>query len=85
MYGFINVISASIFSSLFKIDFKTIYDILQDEDPKNFSFSDQKLKWRHLEATKEQIEFSRIKSFYSFGSCSFDEPITDLQSLGLLQ
>ena len=85
MYGFINVIGACILASLHKLDFNTIYDILQDENPEDFRFSDQKFIWQKYEATKEQIEFSRIKSFISFGSCSFDEPLTDLLTLGLLQ
>lgn len=85
MYGFINVIGACLLTSLHKLDFNTIYDILQDENPEDFKFSDQKFVWKNYEATKEQLEFARIKSFYSFGSCSFDEPLTDLQTLGLLQ
>lgn len=85
MYGFINVIAACILTTIHKLDFKTIYDILQDEDSLNFKFTDQKFSWRNYDATKEQIEFSRIKSFISFGSCSFDEPLEDLTSLGLLQ
>ena len=85
MYGFINVIGASILTSIHKLDFDTIYEILSEEEPANFKFTDQKFIWRDYEATKEQIEFSRIKSFSSFGSCSFDEPLTDLESLGLLK
>ena len=85
MYGFINVISACVLTTVYKLDFKTIYDILQDEDPLNFKFIDQKFSWKNYEVTKEQIEFSRIKSFISFGSCSFDDPRADLASLGLLQ
>ena len=84
MYGFINVIGACILATIFKLDFKTIYDLLQDENPEDFIFSDQKFIWKTYEATKEQIEFSRIKSFNSFGSCSFDEPREDLRSLGLM-
>ena len=85
MYGFINVIGACILSSIHKLKFDTIYEILQDEEPLNFKFTDQKFSWRDYEATKEQIEFSRLKSFISFGSCSFDEPREDLKSLGLLK
>lgn len=85
MYGFINVIGACILTSIHKLDFETIYDILSDEEPSNFKFSEQKFSWRNYEATKEQIEFSRIKSFSSFGSCSFDDPRDDLESLGLLK
>ena len=85
MHGFINVIGASILTSIHKLDFDTIYEILSEEEPANFKFTDQKFIWRDYEATKEQIEFSRIKSFSSFGSCSFDEPLTDLESLGLLK
>ncbi len=31
-----------------------------------------------------QIEALRKKGIHSFGSCSFDEPIADLQKLGIL-
>ena len=85
MYGFINVISACVLASIHELDFTTIYEILQDENPENFKFSDQKFTWQKYEVTKEQIEFSRIKSFSSFGSCSFDDPRFDLQTLGLFQ
>ena len=85
MYGFINVIGACVLASLHKLDFNTIYEILSEENPENFKFLDQKFNWKNFEATKEQIEFSRGKFFTSFGSCSFDEPRTDLESLGLLK
>ncbi len=85
MYGFINVIGACILTSIHKLDFNTIYNILQDENPENFKFTDQKFVWTTFEATKEQIEFSRVKFFTSFGSCSFDEPREDLETLGLLK
>lgn len=83
MYGFINVIGACVLTAIHKLNFDTICDILIDEEPANFKFTDQKFIWGKFEASKEQIEFSRSKSFIAFGSCSFDEPRDDLESLGL--
>ena len=42
------------------------------------------LDWRGQEATQREIVSARRDFATSFGSCSFEEPVEDLKSLGLL-
>jgi hypothetical protein len=60
-------------------------DVMEDEFGEVFEFEPQSVKWRDdYELNIWQIEALRHKGVQSFGSCSFDEPIADLQKLGIL-
>jgi hypothetical protein len=50
-----------------------------------FRFDDQSITWRdEFVLNIWQIEALRKQGIQSFGSCSFDEPVADLQKLGVL-
>jgi len=60
-------------------------DVLEEEFDEVFRFSDQSISWRNeYRLNIWQLEALRKKGLHSFGSCSFDEPIADLQKLGIL-
>jgi len=60
-------------------------DVMEDEFDEVFKFENQSVTWRReYSLTARQIEALREKGIHSFGSCSFDEPIADLQKLGIL-
>lgn len=84
MNGFLNVFLAAGF---LKQDFQrsTIHKLLEDEQAENFAFEDDGVLWRqkHFLSTA-QLKTLREKNIISFGSCSFDEPVKDLQEIGIL-
>jgi hypothetical protein len=59
--------------------------IMEDEFEEVFKFEEQSAVWRdeHVLSTW-QLERIRMFGIQSFGSCSFDEPIEDLQKLSIL-
>ena len=60
-------------------------DVMEEEFDEVFRFEDQTATWREdFTLTARQIELLREKGIQSFGSCSFDEPVADLQKLGIL-
>jgi len=60
-------------------------DVMEEEFDEVFRFEDQSLTWRDdFTLNLRQINRLRTHGIQSFGSCSFDEPIADLQKLGIL-
>lgn len=80
MHGFLNVLMAAAFAWQGE---KNIEAIIAETDASAFTF-DGGAKWRGLELTAEQIKDARDNFMHSIGSCSFDEPVLELQALGLL-
>jgi hypothetical protein len=62
---------------------KQIEEMLDDEDPSSFSFTDDSFAWRDWKISAERIAIHR-ELVTSLGSCSFDEPREDLRALKLL-
>lgn len=60
-------------------------DVMEEEFNEVFRFEDQSVIWRDSFVLK-LWQLGRIRShgIQSFGSCSFEEPIADLQKLGIL-
>ena len=84
MHGFINVFGSAILAKVNDFSFETLVQMLNDEKPDSFIFSENTLSWKNYSVTSEEIK--KYRSFItSYGSCSFDEPIEDLQTLKLLK
>ena len=84
MNGFLNVFVAAAFLQQ-GYEPKLIDELLKDERADNFQFRDDGVLWRQeYFAHTAQLRSLRERSVISFGSCSFAEPIEDLQELGLL-
>jgi hypothetical protein len=84
MNGFINLFLATAFA---RAGFKPslLEEILEDEFEESFEFDDTGVLWRQEHfLSASQLKFVREKNIISFGSCSFEEPITDLQEINLL-
>jgi hypothetical protein len=77
MHGFLNVFIAAAIP-----EFAT--QILEEDNPRAFGFDDGGLWWHDLRVTCEELARVREDFAISFGSCSFEEPIRDLQELGWL-
>ena len=84
MHGFLNVFGAALLYYSKGLDETELAEILSDENPKNFSFSETEFRWKGHSVQKEEIHMLRTLSVTSFGSCSFDEPVEDLQELNLI-
>ena len=83
MHGFMNVFAAGILAYTSNLDETEIIEVLTDEDPYEFLFTENGLTWNENEITIGEIKAAREKLMLSYGSCSFDEPIDDLRSLEL--
>lgn len=84
MNGFLNVfLAAGFIRQGFKMS--VIHELLEDEMAENFVFDAGGILWRQeFLLTTAQIKNLRETGITSFGSCSFEEPIEDLQEIGLL-
>lgn len=77
MHGFLNVFLAA--AMLEHAD-----EILREEDPSAFRFDDDTASWRDVSVSTDALVTMRRTFASSFGSCSFEEPISDLRALGWL-
>ncbi|HTU45703.1 MAG TPA: hypothetical protein VMF91_11610 [Bryobacteraceae bacterium] len=80
MHGFVNVFLAAAFAWHGKAD---IAAVLAETDQDAFRFDDRAY-WRDLSLSTGQVAEARTQFAHSFGSCSFEEPIADLEQLGWL-
>lgn len=83
MHGFLNLFLMVGFA---REGFRTIMleDLMEEEFEEVFEFDDSGVTWRDNRLSFQQLERTRSDGIISFGSCSFDEPITDLREFGLL-
>lgn len=84
MNGFLNLFLATAFA---RYGFKPalLEEILEDEFEESYDFDETGVTWRREHfLNNSQIARTREQNIISFGSCSFEEPITDLQEIGLL-
>lgn len=84
MHGFFNVFGGAMLSYAHDLSNKQLMEILEEEDPDRFRFSDKELRWNDLSVSTHEIAELRDVALISFGSCSFDEPREDLRQLSLL-
>jgi hypothetical protein len=59
--------------------------VLREPAASAFRLDDEGLAWRQLRAATREIASARRDFSSSFGSCSFAEPVADLQKLGVLE
>lgn len=83
MHGFLNVFGAGVLASANGISQAEIQAILEEEQAEHFIFADDGFEWNGLRIAISEIKKARLFAT-SFGSCSFDEPKEDLQSIGIL-
>ena len=84
MHGFLNVFVASALLRAGAIDGDALEKVIGETDPAAFTFDDGAATWRGRRADIDAIERTRDRLLISFGSCSFTEPVEDLESLKLL-
>lgn len=84
MHGFLNVFAAAVFAWQ-GADRAALLTLLDETDPQSFEFQDDGLRWRGRRVSTAQIEEARREFAHSFGSCSFEEPVSELRALGLIE
>lgn len=83
MHGFMNVFVAACLAQQ-KASPQLLTQLLDEQDPASFSFTDSHLTWRDSTLMTEQIHAARSDFAIGFGSCSFEEPFDDMEKLGWL-
>jgi hypothetical protein len=73
MHGFLNMLVAALRARQ-GATVEQLERVIAAEDPSQLQ----------LDASAEEIEAMRRENFIAYGSCSFSEPVEDLQSLGLI-
>jgi hypothetical protein len=75
-HGFLNLLAAAVFGDE--------EEALAEEDESAFAVTAEAFTWRERSAGPEEIADVRRKLFVGFGSCSAQEPIDGLETLGML-
>jgi|HubBroStandDraft_5_1064220.scaffolds.fasta_scaffold07354_3 hypothetical protein len=83
MFGFLNVFVAAMFARK-GVPAVELASMLVAESAHEIRFAAGQIEWRGHTATEREITTARRDFAISFGSCSFEEPVEDLKSLGLL-
>jgi len=84
MHGFLNVFFASVLMGEGLLDEEAAFELLTDGIASHFEINTEGLAWKGHAAPYDAIVRERGRSITSFGSCSFEEPLEDLQGMGLL-
>ncbi|MDE3202123.1 MAG: hypothetical protein KGN79_14505, partial [Acidobacteriota bacterium] len=83
MHGFINLICASA-HVWFGGESSTAAQILDEQNVQAWRVESESIRWRSLEWSADQLCEVRDSFLIRIGSCSFDEPLHDLEVLGWL-
>ena len=84
MHGFLNVYGAGLLAHARKLSATYLEEVLADTDPRSFRLDDAGFTWRGTLVSTAQIAAAREQLLGGYGSCSFDEPVTDLRALRML-
>jgi len=84
MHGFLNLLFATVLALEHDLDETRIQEIVEEEDADAFVFEQDTIRWHDLQADIDDLRTARKDVVLSIGSCSFDEPRSDLVDLGWL-
>jgi hypothetical protein len=77
-HGFLNVLGGLALLARHELAASHLATILEDRSPESWEFGTNALRYRGLEASDQDIDEARNLMF-SFGSCSVEEPLADLE------
>ena len=81
--GFLNVLSACGFALEHDMARKELEQVLGSTSMTDWKFDEKKISWRNYSITLDDIDDSR-DLFWSIGSCSFQDVLDGLDTLGLV-
>ncbi len=74
-HGFLNLLAAVVFGDE--------EAALEEEDAASFGLDPESFRWRDRTAGHAELATARSGCFHSLGSCSFFEPVEELEALGV--
>ena len=83
-HGFLNLLAAAVFAHADGLGEDELVRLLAEEDPGAFTLTAEGLSVHGHEAGAAAIAEARSELFVAYGSCSIDEPVSDLVELGVL-
>jgi hypothetical protein len=83
-HGFLNLLAAVAFAHAHSAAAPELERVLEEEDPRAFSVAADGIAVHGRRAGSTEIAAARERLFASIGSCSWREPVEDLQALGIL-
>jgi hypothetical protein len=83
MFGFLNVFVAGALAAN-GADEADLVAVLEERHPAAFAFGAGGVRWRSRHVPLDRLADARASFAVAFGSCSFREPVADLQELALL-
>lgn len=85
MHGFLNVAIADAIGHTYpELEMATLIQILEEQNEVRFQFAANSIRWKDVRIHINEVADARWRSFGSFGSCSIDEPVDELNRFGLL-
>ncbi len=75
-HGFLNLLAATVFGDE--------QEALDETEPEAFELGAEGFRWRHRTAQADELRHARRTRLHSIGSCSFFEPVEELEQLGIL-
>jgi hypothetical protein len=82
MHGFLNVFGGAALALAHDWSAAELARMLEEEDPSRFVFDGEEFSWDGRGVDVAGLRDARARLALSFGSCSFDEPVEDLEALG---
>lgn len=84
-FGFVNIFLGAALTLSEQLELADLERILSEEIIDHFVFDHDAIGWDGLFVSTEEVEDCRTNFARSYGSCSFIEPIEDLENLRLLK
>lgn len=83
MFGFLNLFLAASFLRA-GVEPERAQQLLEESSVDSIQVEDDAIQWRSLRLNLEDLRRAREDAIVSFGSCSFTEPLQELETLNLL-
>jgi hypothetical protein len=83
MHGFLNLFLSACFLRQ-DLNNSFVFNLINETNAGNLEFADEGVLWKEHAVATQTIAAARAKNSISFGSCSFLEPIEDLQQLSVI-
>jgi hypothetical protein len=80
MFGFLNMFAAGVLAARGASEAELVA-VLEERHPSAFSFDAEGMSWRQHRIPVGELASARASFAVAFGSCSFREPVDDLQEL----
>jgi hypothetical protein len=84
MHGFLNVYGAAMLARANGLTAAELLPVIEETDAGAFRLDAGGFAWRDRVVAADQLHQLRDQALAGYGSCSFDEPVTDLRSLTML-